>query len=115
DYCFHVEKPKPDLKPPSETIRDPARLFNDLYTESVPPGIIARNHNITLEALLAFASAPQTRARLEAFKQLARDRAELITLEARLIAAGVLHRCVLEDPVPDYARIAAAVLFRSPS
>ena len=114
DYCFSIDRPRPDLNPPSETIRDPDRLFNDLYAESCPPGVIARNHNITLEAVLAFASSPETRAKLDAFKALARDRAELITLEARLIAAGVLYRCVLQDPVPDAARIAAAVLFRSP-
>src|SRR5262245_56958672 len=52
DYCFSIEKPRPDLKPPGDVIRDPDRLFNDLYAESCPPGVIARNHNITLETLL---------------------------------------------------------------
>ena len=102
-----------DQPPPSTHIADPDGLFNELFAGTYSPGLIARMHNITLDALLAFASSPQTRARFEAFRQLALDRAELLAAEARLAAASSLLQHCHENPTSDRARKAASVVFRT--
>ncbi len=115
EYCFDCEHPKPDLKPPSDSIRDPDRLFNDLYTSADGPAYIARRHNITLAALIAFATSQETRAKLDALRQIAHDRADMIAAEARISAALSLQRCTIDEPCTESARLAASVIFRASS
>ncbi len=115
EYCFDCEHPKPDLKPPSDSIGDPDRLFNDLYTSADGPAYIARRHNITLAALIAFATSQETRAKLDALRQIAHDRADMIAAEARISAALSLQRCTIDEPCTESARLAASVIFRASS
>src|ERR1051326_4990852 len=104
-----------DAPPPSSRISDPDALFNELFAGTFGPGLIARMFNITLEALLAFAESPETQSKLEAFKRLALQRAELVAAEARLAAAHALFQHSSENPMSDRARKAASVVFRSTS
>src|ERR1051326_7493953 len=70
---------------------------------------------IPLGALLPSPEPPEPKSKLDPFKRLALQRAELVAAEARLAAAHALFQHASENPMSDRARKAASVVFRSTS
>lgn len=92
---------------------DPDALFEALYDTNLSPLDIAREHGLTLAALLDWAESPPVRARYQQALRLAEDRAALRAAEARISATLTLQALAVPGVQPDEpARKAAALLFR---
>ncbi len=102
---------------PSSTARGAPRpagldhLSSDLL-DGLEIAQVARNHDLTLLALLELLARPEVAARLAALRDAAHLRLELMALDARATAIAALKRLCF-SPSDDIARRAASSLLRA--